>query len=82
MLKEKHLPWCNMSSLTVVVPCGPGLAAFFHSISPVLGGCPQGNTIMHSQQLLNLCKPSLCAQGRPLRLSEELLRVLFSSADC
>ena len=32
---------------------------------------------MHSQQLLNLCKPSLCAHGHPLRLSEELLRVLF-----
>lgn len=36
---------------------------------------------MHSQQPLYLCKPSLCARGRPLRLSEELLRVLFSSAD-
>lgn len=47
-----------MCSLTVVVPCGPGLATF-----PLNEPCAMrlsiGKHYMHPQQLLNLCKPSL-----------------------
>lgn len=74
--KEKHLLWCNMCSLTVIVPCGPGLSAFFHSMSPVLR-LSIGKHIMHSQQLLDLCKPSLCTPGAPSGSREKCCGCLF-----
>lgn len=73
---KRALTWVQyMRSLTVVIPRGPGL---LHQL------CVEAvhwERLFASQQLLNLCKPSPCVWGAPLRPSEELLQ-LFPSDPC